>query len=56
MGDHDFLRSLLAEAAHAMEMYRRQAANEKESRTLARLVNRIARISKELQLIEGSKK
>ena len=48
------MRGLLAEAAHAIEMYRRQVADEKKSRSLGRLVNRIAKISTELNRIEGS--
>jgi site-specific recombinase XerD len=43
---------LLSEASHAIEMYRRRSLNEKKKRTLARLVNRLSKISKELKLIE----
>ena len=40
-------------SAHAVEMDRRQVGNVKKSRSMARLINRIAKISKELKLIEG---
>jgi site-specific recombinase XerD len=48
------MQGLLAEAAHAIEMYRRRIPNEKNRRVLARLVNRISKILKELKLIEAS--
>jgi site-specific recombinase XerD len=50
------MRRLLTEAAHAVEMYRRQVGDVKKSRSLARLVNRIAKISAELKRIEGNVK
>jgi integrase len=50
------MRGLFTEAAHAVEMYRRQVRNAQKSRALARLVNRIAKISAELKRIEGNVK
>jgi site-specific recombinase XerD len=45
---------LLSEASHAIEMYRRRSLNDKKKRTLARLINRISKILKELKLVEES--
>jgi hypothetical protein len=43
---------LLSEASHAIEMYRRRSFNENKKRTLARLLNRLSKILKELKRIE----
>jgi hypothetical protein len=46
--------SLLSEASHAIEMHRRRINDENIKRTLTRLVNRLAKILKELKLVEAS--
>jgi site-specific recombinase XerD len=48
------LHGLLTEAAHVMEMHRREMSDVKKNRHLARLVNRIAKILAEFKLAQGS--
>jgi site-specific recombinase XerD len=46
------LRELLVEARHRIEMHRRQLTNKKVCRTLARLINRLTKISAELNKLD----
>lgn len=50
------LRQYLNQAKHLMEMYRRRLSDEKTSVKLARLINRLAKISTELNQIDKDKK
>ena len=46
------LQGLLNEARHSMEMWRRRLANETAKRKLARLINRLSKISAELSRLD----
>jgi hypothetical protein len=50
------LQQLLVEARHRIEMHRRQLTNKKVCRTLARLINRLTKISTELNRLDEKEK
>jgi hypothetical protein len=50
------LRELLGEARQTMEMWRRRITNEKAKRKLARLTNRLCKISAELSKVDEKEK
>jgi hypothetical protein len=50
------LQGLLDEARHSMEMWRRRITDEKAKRKLARLTNRLSKISAELSKLDEQEK